>query len=185
MKNRYYLMRHGESEPNLKRLIADKSSESIAKNGLTPKGKLQAASSAKELASKKDLQPVVISSDFLRAYETAQIVAKDLDVDVKKDVRLRERNFGEFSGKSIDNYERVWAISDKNPSATPFGAESTNAVLARMKAVVKDCEDNYANKDILLVGHGDPLIIAYSFFKYGVLTKMIHHFSNAEIRKLI
>ena len=184
MKNRYYLMRHAESEPNLQGLIACDPEKSIDKNGLTVKGRRQAQDSVQLFKPKASSKPIIISSDFLRAYETAQIAAKVFVTDVQLDPRLRERNFGEFSGESVSNYEEVWAISDKDPDATPYGAESARSVLDRVTDVIRDCENRYVDKDIMLVSHGDPLVIVYSYFQHGSLDKIVHHFSNAEIRPI-
>lgn len=185
MINRYFLMRHGESEPNVQRLITCDPVDSVTKYGLTQHGRQQVLKSAGIFASEHESKPVIISSDFLRASQTAQILAEVYKVDFENDERLRERDFGQLAGQSIDNYAKIWDVSDQDPNATPFEAESSQSVLDRVKSVIDECEARYKSRNIILVSHGDPLVIACSYFQHGTLTNIIHHFANAEIRRLI
>lgn len=178
-------MRHGESGSNVQSLIACDPVESATKYGLTENGRQQVLKSASIFASEHGPKPVIISSDFLRASQTAQILAEIYEVDFKNDTRLRERDFGKFAGQSIDNYAKIWGVSDLDPEATPFDAESSRSVLDRIKSVIDECEARYESRNIILVSHGDPLVIAYSYFQHGTLANIIHHFANAEIRRLI
>ena len=54
-----------------------------------------------------------LSSDLSRAHRTGTIVAELNDnassIEVKKDSRLRERNYGEFEGKSVADYRAAAA----------------------------------------------------------------------------
>jgi probable phosphoglycerate mutase len=94
-KNRYFIIRHGESEANVAKIVSSTHKVSIANHGLTAKGVEQARSSASllhEIASKppasvdmlgnkamsqsatclKDGSDIKFyASDFARAYETA------------------------------------------------------------------------------------------------------------------
>ena len=185
MVNQYFLMRHGESESNVLRLIACDPVNSATKHGLTLNGRQQVFKSAGIFASEHESKPIIISSYFLRASQTAQILAEVYKVNCKNDERLRERNFGQLAGQSVDNYAKVWDVSDQDPDSTPFDAESSQSVLDRVKSVIDECESRYKSRNIVLVSHGDPLVIACSYFQQGSLTNIIHHFANAEIRRLI
>lgn len=184
MKNRYYLMRHSESESNTQALISCDPITNLDKNGLTKKGIKQAQTSAQIFKKENNIVPIIISSDFLRAHETAKVVADVFSTNVELDTRLRERSFGEFSGKSIDNYKKIWKVSDQDPKAKPFGSESSEEVFERINAVIENCELRFIDENIILVSHGDPLVIVYSYFQHSVLTQIVHHFANAEIRSL-
>ena len=178
-------MRHGESESNVLKLIASDPVGSVAKNGLTQNGRQQALKFANIFADEHDTKPIIISSDLLRASQTAQILAEVCKVDFKYDERLRERDFGKLDKQSIDNYTKIWEVSDQDPDATPYDAESSRSVLVRVKSVIDGCEVRYKSRSVVLVSHGDPLVIACSYFQHGTLTKIVHHFANAEIRRLI
>ncbi len=88
LRNRYYIMRHGESEANKLGIVSSTFRVSIAQHGLTEKGVAQASSSGEPVkrllvASDADLEKkeeipsldseniLYYASDFARAYETA------------------------------------------------------------------------------------------------------------------
>ncbi len=79
MKNRYFAMRHGQSEANAARIIASDPAVCLQGFGLTPSGAAQVTASVKgclhEFGQVFGQDTLIISSDFLRARQTAQIVA--------------------------------------------------------------------------------------------------------------
>lgn len=86
--NRYFVMRHGEAQSNV-RNMDDISGD--PENRLTDKGRQQAVHAAADL--KKEKIDIVIASPFLRTQETAKIVVKELglpDSALMTDERLRE-----------------------------------------------------------------------------------------------
>ncbi len=66
---------------------------------------------------------LVYSSDLLRAYITADIASSYLGVLVVQDPRLRERNYGEFEGKSFREVTGEFGVLDLE-SANPAGGET-------------------------------------------------------------
>ena len=82
-----YIMRHGETDWNL----ADKlqGQEDIP---LNVNGRRQAAIAVARVIPLGITR--IISSDLSRAKETAEIIAKQLNLTVEYDSRLREWNFG-------------------------------------------------------------------------------------------
>ncbi len=183
MKNTYYLMRHGFSLSNEQGIIACDDS-SITQYGLTQTGKDQAASAAQTFKQIVKTAPLIISSDYLRAHQTAQILADAFDTRVILDRRLRERDFGQLNGTDFANYKKVWNVSDDDPDATPFDAESTRAVVSRVQAVIGEAESKYTDQTIVLVSHGDPLIAINSYYINDGFGAEMHYMGNAEIRPL-
>ncbi len=110
--NRYFVMRHGEAQSNV-RGIDDLSGE--PDNRLTEKGRQQAVHTAADL--KKEKIDIVIASPFLRAQETAKIVVKELglpDSALMTDERLREAGSSDDTtritmGEFIFEVERRYA----------------------------------------------------------------------------
>lgn len=185
MKNRYYVLRHGESVANRKGLIVSHPENALTQYGLTTQGAEQVMRTA--ASTRLDEGTVIISSDYLRAYETAQILHGIVSVDqpVQTDERLRERNFGHLELQDHQNYEAVWQ-ADALERSMP-GIESVKDVLCRALSLVNELDRRFNGKTILLVGHGDVLQILLAYFR-GV--EPHHHrtlkpIRNAEIRSLL
>lgn len=184
MNNTYYLMRHGHSNANQLGIITCRPDDCIFNFGLTEKGKKQAIATAEGLARLIKNPVVVLSSDFLRARETAEIVASKLSATVILDTRLRERDFKQLHGSRDTNYKKIWAVTDSSPEAHPKGVESDEEVRSRVDSLIDELESNTANHDIILVSHGDPLNIINAYYVYGDTTKQSHDFANAQVRLL-
>ena len=150
--NHYWAMRHGEAESNLLG-IAD----SLGEMPLTPKGKKQVEEAVRELKNKHI--DMIFASDFLRAKESAEIVAENLGVKkIMFDARLREINLASLSGKPIAEY---WTAlkneQDTLGAHVVADAESLNDVRDRAWEFVKELEEKYQGKNILIVSHEDTI----------------------------
>lgn len=181
LKNQYYLMRHGQSEANLAGIIVSDPAVGVERYGLTDPGKEQARESAEAWGQKPDR---IISSDFKRARQTAEIAAGVTNAPVLLDARLRERFFGSYNGQSDKSYERIWEKDSEN--ADPGnGVELPNNVLSRTLAVIQECEQE-PNRKILLVAHGDvcQILLAWAAGKPAWEHRSIAHMQTAEIRRL-
>ena len=90
---RIYFVRHGETVWNREKRIAG--STDVA---LTEKGREEAEERGKELAVMGLNVDRIYSSPLSRAYDTALIIASHLKVEVVKDEKLREQDFGYWEG---------------------------------------------------------------------------------------
>lgn len=186
LKNRYYAFRHGESRANVEGIIVSDPDVGIYRYGLSEKGRVQVQASAEKLAMLIQ-DAVIVSSDFLRAVETAEIVRSALDVElVRLDVRLRERFFGQWDGMHYQNYSEAWEQDEINAELEMNGAESANAVRRRMENVIASLETVFFDRDVVLVSHGDPLrLIQASFCGLEMeQNRTIPYFQTAEFRAL-
>jgi len=188
LRNRYFVLRHGESEANVTQLIVGDPSVGIKGFGLTEKGLSQVIASI-EQATFLDENCLIISSDFKRAKETAQCVSGLLKskVQIDYDSGLRERFFGEFECTHTRNYKKVWANDLRGIDLGDYyGVEPVSSVLERVLGVLLAQEESYEDKDILLVSHGDVLqILQTAFDRIEVsLHRDVQHLSTAEIRPL-
>ncbi len=132
----FYFLRHGESQANRSRVIAGSTD-----SPLTPTGRLQAGTAADRLLGAGIAS--VFASPQVRAADTAAIVARALDLPVTHVADLRERDWGEMEGQSLD------AITDR--SITPAGGEAKAAFEARVMAALGG-----------LAGPHPTLIVAHS-----------------------
>lgn len=149
--NIYFLMRHGESQTQIKKII----DSGEGNYSLTTIGKDIVKNQAKKLLRQKiDL---IFSSDILRAKQTAEIISKILGKEIIFDKRLREANFGYFSGKKIDEYHKAFNNYEKIFEQAPLNGESLRDVRKRVWEFLAELENKYKNKKILIISHEYPL----------------------------
>ncbi len=161
-------MRHGKSLANEQGIIVSHPDIGTSGFGLAEEGKNQVLQSIEEVKSKKmlDSETIIISSDFTRTKETAEIAAKVLGVkDIELNPKLRERFFGNYDKTHHSNYQKVWDEDVKDSSHTIEQVESTEAVVDRTTTLIKELEAKYTGKNILLVSHGDALQILQTAFE--------------------
>lgn len=185
LTNRYFVMRHGESLANRAGVIVSDPKRGTKGWGLTENGRRQA-----ELAANRYHGPVlacVYCSDFLRARETAEVVAKVLNnIPVETATELRERYFGDWEGASAEQYPRVWALDAANPQHSQGHVESVAEVRDRLLVLITALEDRHTDQQVLLVSHGDPLQILQTVFA-GIPMRShrsLPHLEVAEIRPM-
>jgi broad specificity phosphatase PhoE len=185
MKNRYFLMRHGESLANVADLIVSSPENGCNQYGLSALGQDQARQSA--LKSGLSGEIVIVASDFLRTQQTAQIAAECLGCStVRRDVRLRERFFGRYEKESSKCYQPVWALDSMDAKHTFGEVESLAHLAKRLAELMDELECEQPGTTFLLVSHGDPLRVLQTWAAGLDLTEhnSIAHFSAAEIRAL-
>lgn len=174
MKNKYFLLRHGESLSNVKEVIS-----SWPEQGhfpLTSKGESDIRKAAQELKS-KDID-FIFSSDLLRTKQTAEIVSKETGVEVKYDKRLREYSVGELNGKPLTEWRKVFKEGDSKFKVAPPGGETYQDVKERVADFLCEIEEKFSGKNILIISHQNPLTLIEVEIK-GISTEGI--FSLGEI----
>lgn len=189
--NSYFVMRHGQTDANVKGLVCPDHTDSYSLNDF---GKQQVGDAVKQI--KNEGVDLIISSDFLRAKETAELArtAFGLGEDaVLYDPRLREMNIASFAGKTWDVYHGTFAKTVENFSAKIDGDESYQDVKNRITGLLYETEEKYKNKKILFVTHGGPawlLCAGVEGRSVGESLDMIvnvegfHYFKNAQVKKL-
>lgn len=188
-----WVLRHGESTANVESLIVSRPGpRALTEVGLTPRGREQASEAGRE-ARAQGLGPetVVISSDFARAHETAELFAAGLGAAAPRvDPRLRERSFGEHDEGPASAYDQVWSI-DRARGAHEGEVEPVADVAARVREVLREADGAGAHgaaddAPVVLVAHGDVLQIALALGD-GVDPhdhREVPHLGNAELRRL-
>jgi isoleucyl-tRNA synthetase len=152
-KNRYLILRHGESEMNVKNILISTLPEKIP-CPLTEKGREQILKVAKKL--KKEKIDLIISSDLLRTKQTAEILAKELAIKVIFDKRLRDIRAGVFEGKNIKEHNLFWKNYEERFLKALKGGENYNQVKMRIYNFFKSLERKYSGKTILVISHQRP-----------------------------
>jgi len=168
LKNRYFLLRHGKTihQAEKKDIIYNYPDDNPA-CVLLEQG-IKEVQLAGEILKGKNID-LIFSSDILRTRQTVKIVAELINYDIEKivyDKRLRDINWGIFGGESK---EKAWAYYDndmmeKFEQGVPQG-ESWNQCKERMVEVLEEIEDNFENKNVLIVSHGDPLWLLEGYMR--------------------
>lgn len=131
---RLYLVRHGATAAN-----RDGRYIGWDEHPLCAEGKAQAEQVAAYLSG---LRPTaLVSSDLGRCVETAERIARATGLEPVMDSRLRELNFGRFSGLTFAEIARAWpdelkAWLDDPERAAPPGGESMAAFRRRVLAAI-------------------------------------------------
>ena len=154
--NNYFIFRHGESllQTKYKNLMWGWN-DTLKQCGLTKKGRAQIKKITKALKNKRiDL---IYSSDLLRTAETARIISEEIGVKIIFDKRLRDIYWGEYIGKKKEEFFRDFPHTLNKFKKGPRKGESWNKCKLRIINFLKDIDNKYSGKNILIVGHGDPL----------------------------
>jgi broad specificity phosphatase PhoE len=144
------LARHGETDWNLERRVQGHSDRPLNETGLA-----QARALAESLADEP--LDAVYSSDLLRAYETARIVAEPHGLEVIPVPALREKHFGTWEGLTDEE------VLDRFPQAVGGGwgdAETSEELGERVRAALNEIAAKHQNGRVLVVTHGGPLRVA-------------------------
>lgn len=150
-----YLVRHGQSEWNYQRKIQGQQDTL-----LTEEGKLQAKKLSYRLKSENI--DAIYSSDLKRAYETANIIGEELNIDVTPMESFREIAFGHWEGIEIDKInsanEKEHQTWLKEPHKFKMeGAETLYEIQKRAMSGVSLVLNKNPGKNILIVSHGTTL----------------------------
>lgn len=190
----YYALRHGISTANERGLVVSRPENGIADFGLSEQGAARCREAFAELAARitrgesQELSRArVLSSDFRRARETAELFCELLELPGPElEPRLRERNFGELELQSHERYAEVWSVDARNPDAHTLQSESANEVRARIVSLCAEFEAETSDAVLVLVSHGDTLQILQTLFA-GLPAgahRSLPHLQNAELRRL-
>lgn len=167
LENYYFAMRHGHSQANEQSLIVSDPGLGVNSYGLSERGQRQVLATLAQMPPGFDVGVKIVSSDFLRARETAAIVAAGLGVlePVRFSEQLRERFFGDLEGGSDTRYPEVWDRDAQNPRHSDFNVEPVFDVVRRTIALLMELETFFHGAVVLLVAHGDVLQILQTAFE--------------------
>ncbi|MEG0133186.1 MAG: alpha-ribazole phosphatase [Clostridium sp.] len=155
-----YIVRHGETEENVKKTYYG----SIDCN-LTERGKTQAKALGNKL---KNIEfDKIFCSERIRAKETLRDISSEDDVII--DSRINERDFGIFEGRTFselqielkEEYDK-WTVDWKD--YCPENGESFRGVYKRVRSFMEDMKkEEDENKNILVCTHGGIIRAIYAY----------------------
>lgn len=147
------LVRHGEDEKEISKEGYEMQKDDAP---LTQRGINQ----VRKLAIKLKLEKIdkIYSSDLKRAFQTASIIEDEIELKVDTDIRLRERNIGEFE-KYGDKWREFFNEYKKNKlkegfplkEIRPKGGENVYDFRNRISIFLSELEKKEGN--ILIIAH--------------------------------
>lgn len=147
---RLYLLRHGQTEFNVKKLVQGR-----CDSPLTDLGRKQAGMAAAWLKAHGVVPDKVVSSSLGRAMDTSSLVARELlgpDAAVEPCEGIIERCYGTFEEGPHDALPTdVW---DPGEDLVPFGGEGSKALQERMVATLTNIMGSEGIETLLAVSHG-------------------------------
>lgn len=202
LRQDYFALRHGQSMANVAGIIMSDPTVACTNYGLSEVGQQQATAAAHDVRTtfraEEYASLVVLTSDLLRAKETATIICdKNPDLPIHQDevmveTRLRERWFGQWDGTSDGNYHRVWEDDAIDSSHTIRQVESVEQVMQRTTQCILEWDELLASIHgdrrcmVILAAHGDVLQILQTAYEKmdGRLHRTLPHLETAQLRKL-
>lgn len=156
-KNTYILVRHGQSTNNVSGTL-----DTVLEDGsadLTDLGRTQAAAAAKELRGRK--VDYLYSSQFTRAQQTADIIAKELGLTVTTEAEINEYRIGpRYEGKTVQEFHEKFGDRADRLVEAPEGGETWTDIQRRFISFLQELEAKHEGKTIVLVTHADPILVA-------------------------
>jgi broad specificity phosphatase PhoE len=168
----FYLVRHGNTEWNVKRLLQGHSDSPLTNEGLE-----QAKNLAIEFRNIKFDR--IFSSDLLRAKRTAEIIALEHKIAVEATQLLRERSYGNLEGQPAAEFEKVDAILDKLTDEERYTykykeLETDEEIVTRFITFMREIAISNPNKNILIVTHGGSMRALLKRLCYGTYEELKH-----------
>ena len=181
---RVLAIRHGETDWNVERRIQGQLDVPLNATGRWQVDRLALAVADEGLAA-------VYASDLLRAFETAQAVARGSGRRIVTDVGLRERGFGAFEGLSYAEISQRWPEQSerwrrRDPEFGAPGGETLNQFYARSVSTAARLAALHPGQTIALVSHGGVMDCLYrAASRVALDAPRSWQLGNASINRLL
>lgn len=163
LKNRYALLRHGQTNANNKKIFMGRLDFDLDSTGID-----------QAMQTRLPFTPdLVLHSPLQRTKQTAELVTESHDVTIAPDKRLIEKAGGDIEGlqytEIAQKYPEIWGIWETRPldyivEAKFPGGESDLEVAQRFESLLSDLEASNRGKNILLVTHSGVIQAARYLF---------------------
>jgi broad specificity phosphatase PhoE len=168
MTTELYLIRHGESVANVEPIIAGMEGDT----GLTDRGREQARLLEDRLRAEEVRADQLYTSTLPRARETAEYVARALQLPAQPDDELHELRPGEADGLTVDEWRSRYVSPGQPAVRDPFqpfspGGESWATFLARTGAALTALVDDHPDQTVVAVCHGGTIEASF-YLAFGL-----------------
>ena len=164
---RIWLIRHGEAHVN--HIPADGLLRVVDEEGLTPTGAQQAEMLQERISRTGEIHPdVVVTSTFMRAHQTAQIVSKAWGVPMVESDDVQEWRLGSDAvGLTVDqallSWDRIRMGEGHDERLSPL-TETHNEFISRVDDTLHQLPSHYPEQNVVVFTHGG--VIARSLTTY-------------------
>jgi broad specificity phosphatase PhoE len=148
---RFALVRHAETQWNREHRIQGQEDSPLTRNG---------ENRARKWGQLLKAQPWdrIISSDSGRALSTALIINDSLRAPLIQEPRLREQDWGQWTGKTMGQLSREAPAYLTEQEALgwgfcPPGGEDRNDVLERSREALQEADEHFHGEKILVITH--------------------------------
>ena len=164
-----YLVRHGETVDNAAKILQGQEPGRLNQTGV------RQAEEVRDRMRNAAID-VFIASDLHRAVQTCEIIAEPHHKPVETTTLLRERDWGDFTGRYIPDLQAVreW----------PQNVESLEAIKERARRFLAMVRTRYEGKTVLAVGHGIVNKAVQSVY-FDKPMNEVEKMGNAEVRVLM
>ena len=171
------LVRHGQSEWNLKNLFTGWRDVDLTENGIS-----EARAAGRRLKAQGLRFDVAFTSALVRAQRSLDLMLEEMgqkNIAVLKDQALNERDYGDLSGLNKDDARKKWGeeqvhVWRRSYDVAPPGGESLKDTAARVLP--------YYIQDILpRVLRGDNVLVSAHGNSLRALIMVLEHLSPQQI----
>jgi 2,3-bisphosphoglycerate-dependent phosphoglycerate mutase len=153
------LIRHGETAWNAEHRIQGRLDVPLSTTGMWQTGRL-----AQRLS--EEVIDAVVSSDLARAWMTGVPIADTRGLAMVPEPRLRERAFGIFEGKTLDEIavehpDEFAAWRSRDVDWRIPGGESGTEFIGRVLEALCEIAEAYLGSTVAVVTHGGVLDVIY------------------------
>ena len=163
-----YLVRHGETVDNARQLMQGQTQGQLNEQGLQ-----QAEQLARQLSG--EAIDAFVASDLQRAIDTATILARPHGMTVTTTPLLRERDWGDFTGRYIPDLQGL---------PFPDNVETIEQLQQRARCFLDYIRQTYPDRRVVAVGHG-IVNKAIQAVYHKKSMRDIERMKNAEVRMLV
>lgn len=195
-----YLVRHGQTEWNEKKITQGQSESLISKIGMRQAEKVSEQFKHIEFSA-------IYSSDLSMAHKTAEIIKLNRKLAIRTSKLLRGRSYGSFEGKHVDVYKNTLknkleereTLSENEYGSfklSPF-IETDEELITRVMKKLKEIATMHLNGNVLIVTHGgciknflikigyvDRKSFPEGSFKHGGYMKLLSDGKNFSIKEM-
>ena len=166
LQTRFGLIRHAKTQWNLEKKIQGKNDPGLCREGIE-----QSRNWAKILKHEK-MWDRIVASGFRRAWQTAKIINKKLNLPIDKDYRLNEQDWGKWNGKTFHDLmteqpEELELQMESGWNFCPPEGENRLSVWVRSRSAFQDMAARWPGQKILVVAHAGVI----KALIYGILKK--------------
>lgn len=170
------LVRHGESEGNVRHEINDDPNRAV---NLIARGREQAAAAAERLRDVPFTH--AYASEFPRARQTAEILLRRHACPLHIDARLNERHTG-MDGLPVDAFNDL--VRPDPLHIRPEGGESFVEQMERLRSFMDETVARHPNGVVLAVSHENPIVAALALTEGDPEQVVRRNVANCEAMEL-